>query len=55
MASSGLLAWVLLCKGHRKEEAPMLFDNRPRAAVRQRPPIDLEPHEHVETATFAVG
>jgi hypothetical protein len=33
----------------------MLFANRPRAAVRPRPPIDLETHDRIETATFAVG
>jgi hypothetical protein len=50
-----MVARRLLFKRHREEEATMLFDNRPRAAVRQRPPIDLEPHDRVETATFAVG
>jgi hypothetical protein len=33
----------------------MLFDPRTRAAVRARPPIDAQPHAHLETATFAVG
>jgi hypothetical protein len=33
----------------------MLFGTRPREATRPLPPIDSLDHEHIETATFAVG